>query len=264
MRRIFLVTLLIFVIFAVAIATAAAVGFRYAYEPSHSNIISRTRPNPESYNLWNRSLTREEAKDQSGSVQVDEALLQLGRKAFYKETFNNEIFLTDVVGILDGPLRIANVTKAVLSLKGEGTTNLRVEVPETVTVGKRTFQKGSYFDTGLDVPRGALVPLGMAIAVSGWKIRVGITCAACHSTVDPETKKVVEGAPNNDLNAGLMIALGTNSAAYFMHTDVHPLAPNMPKNTKGQWTLPDAAALEEAVDEALLMWPSGNTVQLSV
>ena len=246
------------VILIVVAAVTAAVGFRYAYEPSRHDVISRTRVNPEPYNLWNRSVTAEEAKHQDGSIQVNDALLQLGRKAFYKETFNNEIFLTDVVGILNGPLRITNVTKAILALKGAGTTNLRVEVPKTVTIGKRTFHQGDYFDTGLDVPHGALVPLGMAVSVSGWKIRVGITCAACHSTVDPQTKRVVEGAPNQDLNAGLLLALATNSAAYFMHTDIHPLAPNIPKHTNGKRTVPDIAALEEAVDEALLMWPRGN------
>src|SRR4051794_5868336 len=159
MRRILLGTVLVFVTLIIAAAITAAVGFRYAYEPSRQGVISRMRSNPEPYNLWNRSITEEEAKHQNGSVRVDESLLQLGRKAFYKETFNNEIFLTDVVGILDGPLRMTNVTKAILALKGEGTTNLRVEVPETVTIGKRTFQKGDYFNTGLDVPRDAMVPL---------------------------------------------------------------------------------------------------------
>lgn len=258
MRRFVLVIFLVLVVFIIAIAVTTAVGFRYAYEPSPNNVISRFRASPETYNLWNRSVTQEEAKRGSGVVRIDEALLQLGRKAFYKETFNNEIFLSDVIGILDGPLRVTNVTKAILALNGEGTTNLRVKVPETVVVGRRKFEKGSYFDTGLDVPRGAIVPLGMAISISDWKIRAGITCAACHATVDPETKKVVEGAPNQDLNAGLLIALGTNSAAYFMHTDVHPLAANIPKAVHGQLALPDAATLEEAVDEVLLMWPRGN------
>ena len=258
MRPFALVIFLVLVAFVIAIAITAAVGFRYAYEPSPSNVISRIRATPETYNLWNRSVTQEEAKGGNGAVRIDEETLRLGREAFYKETFNNEIFLSDIVGILDGPLRITNVTKAILALKGGGTTNLRVEVPETVVVGGRKFEKGSYFDTGLDVPRGAIVPLGMAISISGWKIRAGITCAACHATVDPETKKVVEGAPNGDLNAGLLIALGTNSAAYFMHTDVHPLAANIPKVVHGKLTLPNTAALEEAVDEALIMCPRGN------
>src|SRR5947207_3024340 len=118
---------------------------------------------------------------QNGTVKIDDALLRLGRREFYKETFGNEIFLSDVVGILDGPLRAMHVSEAVLALHGQATTNLRVEVPETVTIGNRTFQKGSHFDTGPDVPRGALIPLGMSISISHWRIRVGITCAACQS-----------------------------------------------------------------------------------
>ncbi len=112
---------------------------------------------------------------------------------------------------------------------------------------------------------GALFPLGMAISVSGFHIRVGITCAACHATVDPKTKKVVEGAPNQDLNAGLLLALATNSAAYFMHTDVNPLRDVARDGSRTVITsegeniaLPNVAALEQAVDTALLMWPRGN------
>lgn len=251
---------------------------RYAYVPGKGNVLSRTRASPEAYDLWGQSFTEEEAarvlqnsegkstlSPGNGAVKVDEALLRLGRRSFYEETFGNERFLTDVVGILNGPLRISNVTKAILALHGGATTNLRVEAPETVKIGNKTFGKGSYFDTGLDVPRGALVPLGMAISVSGLRIRAGITCALCHATVDAETGKVVEGAPNQDFNAGLLLALGTNSAAYFMHTDVAPLrdvpsdrahtilSPNGEKEA-----LPNIAALEDAVDSALLMWPRGN------
>lgn len=156
-------------------------------------------PTPEPYNLWNQSFGPNAGACVSataGCVKVDDKLLRLGREQFYKETFGNEIFLTDIVGILDGPLEITNVTKAVLGLYGGSTTNLRVEMPYTARIGGRTFEKGSYFDTGLDVPRRALLPMGLAVSVSHWKIRVGITCAACHSTVDPESGKVIEGAPN--------------------------------------------------------------------
>ena len=139
MRRFLFAVLLILIAVATAAAITAALGFRYAYEPSRTNVISRIRRNPEAYNLWNRSLTRGEAQHRNGAVEVNDQLLQLGRKSFYKETFNNEVFLTDVVGILDGPPRISNVTKAILALGGKGTTDLRVEVPETVTVGNRTF-----------------------------------------------------------------------------------------------------------------------------
>lgn len=260
MRRVFVAILLGIGALIAAAIIITGIGFQYAYEPSTSSVISRIRPSPEQYDLWGHP----KSSPQPGAVKIDDALLRLGRKAFYKETFRNELFLTDVVGILSGPLRVWNVTEAVLALKGQGTTNLRVRVPETVTIGGRTFQKGSYFDTGLDVPRGAIVPLGMAISVSRWKIRIGITCALCHATVDPQTNKVIEGAPNQDLNAGLLLALGTNSAAYFMHTDVDPKT--IPRDRRrtiatsaGQkQALPNVAALENRVDSALLMWPRGN------
>lgn len=278
MRRFLKVTLIAAALIIVVVAAVTFTGFKYAYEPSPGNVLSRNRPSPEAYNLWDHSFTRQEAdrllataqgrdtlSPANGAVKVDDNLLRLGRKSFYKETFGNEVFLTDVVGILDGPLGILNVTKAVLALHGRPTTNLRIEVPQTVAIGGRTFQKGSFLDTGLDVPRGALVPLGMSISVSHWRIRVGITCAACHAAVDPASGKVVEGAPNQDLNAGLLLALGTNSAAYFMHTDIHPLRDvpsditrTIAASTGARQALPNIAALENAVDTALLMWPRGN------
>lgn len=261
MRWLLRVGFIIIIAAIVALAAISFTGFRYAYEPGPGNVLSRYRPTPETYDLWGRAVTQ----SQPGAVKIDKALLQLGRSAFYKETFRNEIFLTDVIGILAGPLRVTNVAKAVLGLHGGSTTNLRVEVPETVTIGGRTFEKGSYFDTGLDVPRGALAPMGLSVSISHWRIRVGITCAACHATVDADSGKVVEGAPNPDLNSGLLLALGTNSAAYFTHTDVHPLA-EVPQDSQrtvitstGQHVpLPKITALENAVDAALLMWPRGN------
>jgi hypothetical protein len=259
MRRFLLPILILLIGIFATVLILTGVGFRYAYEPSRDAVMNRTRPSPEAYDLWGRAFTQEEAAEllqtsegraqlspKNGAVKIDDALLQLGRTAFYKETFSNQLFLTDIVGILDGPLRITNVATAILGLKGEGTANLRVRVPETVTIGNRTFPKDSYFDTGLDVARGAIVPLGMAVSVSRWRIRVGITCALCHATVDPETRNVVEGAPNQDLNAGVLLALGTNSAAYFMHTDVNPR------------NFPSHDALEKAVDAALVMWPRGS------
>lgn len=245
-------------------------GIKYAYEPSRDNVISRTRPSPEAYDLLGHALTAQDVarSGQSaadGLVRIDDRFLGLGRSAFYKETFGNELFLSDVLGVLDGPLGVINVTKAVLALNGQGTTNLRVEVPGTVTIGGHTFEKGSYFDTGLDVPRRALFPLGMAISISGFRVRVGITCAACHATVDRVTKKVVEGAPNQDLNAGLLLALGTNSASYFMHTDVNPMHEIVADQNRTivdshgvRTALPNVRALEDAVDTALLMWPRGD------
>jgi hypothetical protein len=278
MSRFVRVLFIVVLLGVVLAAVIAFTGFKYAYEPSADKVLSLNRPSPEAYDLWGRTFTQQQSAELllsdegrrqlspgNGAVKVDAALLRLGRHAFYKETFGNEVFLTDVVGILDGPLRLVNVMKAVAALHGRATTNLRVEVPETVTIGGRRFEKGSFFDTGLDVPSGSLSPLGMSISVSRWRVRAGITCAACHAAVDPESGKVVEGAPNADLNAGLLLALATNSASYFMHTDVAPLqavpqdaARTVTASTGQRQPLPNIAALETEVDKALLMWPRGN------
>lgn len=277
MRSLLRIIGVFFALLLLGVVIVAGVGFRYAYEPPRSAVISRVRNPPAAYDLWGRVIARSEAEallttqdgrnmlsPHNGAVAVNDEVLRLGRTAFYQQTFDNELFLTDVLGMLDGPLRLTNVTSAILSLRGRATTNLRVRVPETVVIGGRTFRQGELLDTGLDVPRGALLPLGIAVAVSGWKVRIGITCALCHATVDAATGKVVEGAPNQDLNAGLLLALASNSAAYFMHTDVNPHAVRKdPQRTVRLSTgeveaLPDRKALEDAVDAALLLWPRGN------
>jgi hypothetical protein len=131
---------------------------------------------------------------ENGAVPINEDLLKLGRTSFYKETFGNEVFLTDILGLVDGALTIPNMTKAILKLKGQGTSNIQVELAETVTIGEKTFKKGDLIETGIDVPKGAYTPLGMPVKFSEGRVKVGVSCAACHATVDRETK-TVKGHP---------------------------------------------------------------------
>ncbi|WML50395.1 hypothetical protein RCG23_12115 [Neobacillus sp. PS3-34] len=49
----------------------------------------------------------------NGAVKIDQALLDLGRKSFYEETFGNEVFLSDILGVFNGPLTIENFQKAI-------------------------------------------------------------------------------------------------------------------------------------------------------
>ena len=55
-----------------------------------------------------RLLQTDEAQKQlspeNRAVAVTEDLLTLGRKAFYSETFGNEVFQKDAVGSLEGPI----------------------------------------------------------------------------------------------------------------------------------------------------------------
>ena len=153
-----------------------------------------------------------------------------------------------------------------LALKGEGTTNLRVALGKEADIGGRSFREGDVIDTGLDVPKGAIGPMGMTTKVLGTRTYAGVTCAACHSSVDPETKLVQHGVPNWDFNAGVMIAMASNSAAFFTHTDVDPRTIASTKSTRsipdstgtGSHALPDVATMEQAVDAVLMKWPRGN------
>jgi hypothetical protein len=213
---------LILFIFTVVIVGGTALylnDFEYALLPKKEDIMVYKVNNQKGFDIWGkfvkanpdgiRALSAKskqyDLSSEAGAVKVDDSVLKLGREVFYKETFGNEVFLTDVMGVIDGPLTIGGFSKALLQLKGEGTTNLRVELAEDVTIGDRNYKKGEKIDTGIDVPKGSLAPLGMPVTWEGRKVRVGISCAACHATVDPDTKKVIEDAPNNDLNTGLII-----------------------------------------------------------
>jgi hypothetical protein len=54
-----------------------------------------------------------------------------------------------------------------------------------------TYHKGEFLDTGFDVVPGSYSILGVNVRYRRGRILTGITCAACHSTVDMETGKVV-------------------------------------------------------------------------
>lgn len=253
------------------IAILAVIGYitvrhlqpEYAYMPPKEKVISKEK-RFHGYDLWGTFTSDKPASAGKGAVKVDDRLLDLGRETFYKETFGNEMFLTDIVGLLDGPITAANMTKAIAGLKGKGTTNLRIELAETVKVGGKTFKKGEKIDTGIDVAKGAYAPLGMPFKYADGKIKAGISCAACHATVDPKTMKVMEGVTNPDLNTGLMLALATNSAAYFTHAEIDNIkqfmndkSPVITARNGKKERLPDPDRLEDAVDRIFLKWPRG-------
>ncbi|MGO4889655.1 electron transport protein [Anaerobacillus sp. MEB173] len=276
----------IIVLVAIAYFSINAIGPKFAYIPPNKKILGQNlgmvkdeENKTYSYDIWGTTLPSSEAEKlmksrtgkallspDHGAIKVDDALIQFGRNTFYSETFDNEVFLTDILGILDGPLTPANFAKALLDLRGQGTTNLQVEVAEDVTIGGQTFKKGEKVDTGLDVPKGSYAPLGMPITYSGHRLRVGVSCAACHASVDANTGKVIEGAPNVDFNGGLLLAMASNSAAYFTNTDIESIEDyirgldhTLVTTADGQQQpLPDVEALENAVDETLLKWPPGN------
>lgn len=227
------------------------------------DVLGKVVDQADAEQLLQTTAGRAQLSPENGAVEITQDLIDLGRDAFYRETFGNERFITDVVGSLDGPINLVTITKAILSLGGKHTTNLQIPVDRDVTIGGREFKAGTLLNTGLDIPARSLLPLGMRTSLSQGKVRVGITCAFCHAAVDRQTGKILEGAPNNDLNSGLILAAASNSAAMFRHTGVNPT--QMPPgdrtyiNAEGQESqLPDIKAVEEAVDADLLSWAPGN------
>lgn len=234
-----------------------------AQEIGSYDVLGKVISKQEAASLGQTDAGREELLPDNGAVAVTEDLIKLGRKAFYSETFGNEVFFTDVTGILNGPLNIGNLTLAIANLGGKHTTNLQVKLDRDLTLGDRTFKKGTLLKTGLDVAAGSLVPVGIQTRIHRGKIRVGVTCAACHAAVDKNTGRILEGAPNSDLDTGLILALASNSAAWFRQTGVNPLKIRSGEHTyikadDKQAKLPDAEALEKAVDAAFLTWSPGN------
>jgi hypothetical protein len=113
---------------------------RLGYTPSDRKVLrSNERRTLPAYDLFGRPVAaanRAEAPSPAdGAVTIDDDLLANGEKAYNEETFGNEIVLTEVVGMLDGPLTAAGIAKAVAGLKGEGTTNLRVPLAKTAIIG---------------------------------------------------------------------------------------------------------------------------------
>lgn len=188
-----------------------------------------------------------------------------GRNAFYTETGGNEVLLTDVVGFLSGGLSIWEMVKAIGAVGGAGTDNLQVALTRDARIGGRQYWKGQTIDTGLDVPKGAFAPIGLKVFKRRGHLAIGVTCAACHSTVD-SSFRILDGVPNHDLNLGLLLALASNSSSLLALTDRSaPLAVDTaPKRSVacagGELLLPDIPTLETAVDARLSRWPPGTYV----
>ncbi|KQT82018.1 cytochrome C oxidase Cbb3 [Methylobacterium sp. Leaf465] len=267
-----------FVLLAAGAGLAGFGRFSYAPTPSREALANPDRyPISTAYDVLGRRIGREEAatlrtteagrrtlSPEAGAFAIDEAVIARGREAFYTETFGNEVFLTDVMGMLDGALTPYEVARAVLLLGGTATHNLQVRVAQDVRIGERQWRKGDLVSTGLDVEKGGLGIIGLKTFYDRGHLRLGITCALCHAAVDPRSGKVVEGAPNADLNAGLLLALSANASAYFMHGSVDLAAvagdPSRTIPTAGGGTavLPDRDRLEAAAKVEVASWPPGS------
>src|SRR5574340_149372 len=147
-----------------------------------------------------------------GVTQPDPQLSAEGRDIFRFETFGPETFWTDT-------LRMHEVIEKAVDPKTALAVGLKVDadsLPPAVVAG---IQNGSISLTD-PATTVALLKLNAVVGVKGTVetvngkdtlVRVGITCALCHSTVNnsfaPGIGQRLDGWPNRDLNPGAIIAL---------------------------------------------------------
>lgn len=140
------------------------------------------------------------------------ALVAQGRDIFRYDTFGDEAQWTDALGLHEV---IAAAVDPVTALS----VGLKVDaeaLPAAVVAG---IQDGSV-DLKDPATTVALLKLNAVVGVRGTVetvngvdklVRVGVTCALCHSTVDNSFAKGIgkrlDGWPNRDLNPGAIIAL---------------------------------------------------------
>ncbi|WP_256875147.1 di-heme oxidoredictase family protein [Nostoc sp. C052] len=192
-----------------------------------------------------------------GAVKITKELIAKGEDIFFNRKIGDTFGLQGVFGFALGFAKISNeLGVAIASLQGQPTTNLKITLQKDLTLGSRTFPKGTVIPTGLKIPKGQSGALG--ITASG-----DLTCALCHATLS--NSKVIPGVPNGELAIPLFIALAPNTAAGFARLNFNPLDPQYKGNgktiidSKGhQVELPDPDKLEKAFDDAVLDVPFGH------
>jgi mono/diheme cytochrome c family protein len=148
----------------------------------------------------------------SDNSAADAALVAQGQQVFRYDTFGDEAQWTDV-------LRMHEVIAAAVDPVTALSVGLKVDaeaLPPAVVAG---IQNGS-IDLTKPATTIALLKLDAVVGVKGTVqtvdgkdalVRVGVTCALCHSTVDnsfaPGIGKRLDGWANRDLNPGAIIAL---------------------------------------------------------
>jgi len=179
-----------------------------------------------------------------------------GRSVFRFETFGNERFFSDTLGLAEGLTRRGITPNALLQAGVELDGDRLPSDFRRVDVGI-----GPYTDPA------ATWRLLKANAVVGLVIRsgrIGVTCALCHSTTDerfgPGVGRRVDGVPNTRARPGAVLAWGTRSRAYlpFVNVTGRGAGPRVALTVDRAGTPEVADGLERDVDAALEAWVPGQ------
>ena len=135
-----------------------------------------------------------------------------GQRVFRFETFNDEKFWTDTARMHEVVQKsVSPATALSVGLKVDAEA-IPADVAAAIKAGQVDLNSPATTVTLLKL--NAVVGLKGTVSTAGGRdtlVRLGITCALCHSTVDnsfaPGIGRRIDGAPNVDLNVGAIIAL---------------------------------------------------------
>jgi mono/diheme cytochrome c family protein len=142
------------------------------------------------------------------AVAFSPSVIAQGREIFRFDTFGNETFWSDTAAL---HVAISSTVTPTVALS----VGLKVDVDALPAALKADLLAGNV-DLNSTATTVVLLGLDAVVGVKGQVeggelVRVGITCALCHSTVDNSTMAGVgsrlDGWPNRDLNVGAIIAL---------------------------------------------------------
>ena len=131
-----------------------------------------------------------------------------GKQVFRFETFGDETFWTDTLGLHEIVQNLPATTALAVGLKVDADT-LPPEVLQAIQAGQVDLNDPATTVTLLKL--GAVVGLRATVDADNRITRLGTTCALCHSTVDDRIAKGIgsrlDAWPNLELNPGAIIAL---------------------------------------------------------
>ncbi|MGH7503290.1 MAG: hypothetical protein ACREL7_16310 [Longimicrobiales bacterium] len=134
---------------------------------------------------------------------LDPQLVEAGREIFRFDTFGDEPWWTDTLRLHEAVQEVTPVTALAVGLKVDSDA-----VPAAVLASADLNDAAT---TVALLRLNAVVGVKAEVDEAGAIVRVGITCALCHSTVDdaiaPGIGRRLDGWPNEDLNVGAIVAL---------------------------------------------------------
>ncbi|MGN6392534.1 MAG: hypothetical protein ACTHM9_09855 [Gemmatimonadales bacterium] len=145
----------------------------------------------------------------STQAALNPALVAQGKQIFRFETYGDQTFWTDTLGL-------HQVIESAVSPNTALSVGLKVDadaLPPQIKAGisNRTIDLNNPATTVALLKLNAVVGLVGQVDARNQLTRIGVTCALCHSTVNnsfaPGIGQRLDGWPNRDLNVGAIIAL---------------------------------------------------------